>query len=258
MSSEKPLDSEVGKASVERWLDRRRSVLLARGDFSALVDGYLDHSRRWDRAPDGLTTILMRQGLAAAALFLSGRPRDESVGWTLSLPNPAPNLFFTGDSARGTVTGRFFEDTTEDESGHRLYVQSTRPSTGSVQTHLDVSGLDVLGIFEQYHDRSLQCPARYFDYDDGRFIMVLSLPNADMEWLRELDREGAEAHVEAQQGPLDAREFVFMCGCTPERIVDVVRSFYHEDPEGFFEGHEEVEVQCPRCGRLWSVAEADL
>ena len=151
---------QVGHVQVHRWLDKEHNIVVAHGDFSAFLKGYLDHTKRWDRVPDPLISVMMSQGLSAAALYLSCRPRDENVGWTLSFRQPLVSVFFTGDAGCSSVTGRFFDEGINEAKSNRLYVQANRQVTGPIQSTIEIDGLDILDIFEQFYVRSEQHPAR--------------------------------------------------------------------------------------------------
>ena len=81
-------DVATGEVLVRRYMDREHEAIFARGDFASLFAAWLDHVRLWGREPDGLSAIMMRQALGGAALYLSSRPRDESVAFTLNLDKP--------------------------------------------------------------------------------------------------------------------------------------------------------------------------
>ena len=55
---------------------------------------------------------------------------------------------------------------------------------------------------------------------------------------------------------LDVRMFRFSCGCTAERLREVIRA--SEDLDDLFGGAESIEVLCPRCGHQWRLTRADL
>lgn len=253
--SESPV---FGEAIVHRFVDNLSNALFAHGDFTLLIDAYLAHTRRWSEAPEPLVATMMSQGLAGGALHLSCRPRDETVGWTISIQQPAINLFLTGDSGDNAITGRGFTKGVQEAESNRLFVQSTRPQSAVRQTMLEVEGLDVLSIFEQYHERSEQFPARFFDYDNGQYAMVLGLPGIDREWLLGLDRESTLDHIDKNARLLDRRTFEFRCGCRPERMHEVLRSVYAHDAHGLFLQDESVEVECPRCGHRWDVTREEF
>lgn len=242
-----------GACVIQRTIDHDRNVLFAHGQFEPIFLAYVDHSRRWEEAPEPLIETMMRQGLAAAALHLSCRPIDESVGWTISIQEPPLNLFLTGDAGTERVAGRSFTHGVEPADQNRLYVQSSRHHAPPSKTMLDVAGLDILGVFEQYYRRSEQFPARFFDYDNGYFVMALGLPGIEEGCLDHLTRENALEMLNACDRLLDERSFYFSCGCDPQRMREVVDSIYKDNPEDLFQGEARVEIQCPRCARRWEL-----
>ncbi|MEM7167593.1 MAG: Hsp33 family molecular chaperone HslO [Planctomycetota bacterium] len=242
-----------GGCVIQRTLDHEKNVLFAHGQFEPIFLAYIDHSRRWEEPPEPLIETMMRQGLAAAALHLSCRPIDESVGWTISIQEPPLNLFLTGDAGTERVAGRSFDHGVEPADHNRLYVQSSRHHAPPSKSMLDVAGLDILGVFEQYYRQSEQFPARFFDYENGYYVMVLGLPGVDPAWLDSLERDTAFAALRQSERPLDQRMFYFSCGCDPKRMREVVDSIYKDNPEDLFQGESRVEIQCPRCARRWEL-----
>lgn len=260
---------------MRRWLIDAHSVLLTTGDFAPLVGAWRAHARLWDGGFDGLAEALMRQGLAAAVLHLANRPRDEAVAWTLNLRDPPTNLFLTGEARRGIVTGRVFSENIRTSGSSRLYVQTLRARGEPTMSAIDVSGFDVLEIFEQYYARSEQSPARFVDYGgDGvgpggaksssdRFGMLLGMPGADRAWIAGLTREEIEGLDPASNGDviprpgarlLEERVMRFECGCTPRKMLSALRGIFGRRPDELFQGELFVETTCPRCGRRWRVS----
>ena len=243
-----------GEVPVCRQLDDENDLLVVRADFEPLFAGYLDHVRRWEREPDGFGQVLMRQGLGAAVLHLSGRPPGENLGWTIHLHQPPTNIFLTGDSADNIVTGRLYtEHVKTDEPGSRMIVQSSRAGRTPTQSTIAVEGIDVLKIFEQYYRQSEQTPARLFEISDTEFVMLQALPEADHEWLLGLGRDEALGIAEDDLRPLDTPIFRYRCGCSARRMVGVMRELFRRDPDELFHGDGGVEISCPRCGRRWWV-----
>jgi hypothetical protein len=258
-SGEFASDDRVGEATVGRYIDRRHDLMIARADFTHLFAAYLDHVRRWEQKTDDLGAILMRQGLGAATLHLSCRPRGEIVGWTINIPKPATNIFITGDSARSTVTGRIFTEAVKTSDATRMYVQTNRPRRPLSQSVVEVTGLDVLLMFEQFYAISEQTPARFFEITDLEYLMLLGLPEADDEWLRDLTRDQAVAlAADAVLEAVGETTYRFQCGCSTELMMDVVLTPYENDPEELFQGDPGVEVHCPRCGRRWWIERAEF
>jgi hypothetical protein len=253
-----PAGDRLGEATVRRFIDRDHDVLVTVGDFGSLFDAWLEHVRRWESTPDGLSQTIMRQGLGATVLHLSGRPRGEVVGWTIHLHQPPTNVFLTGDSRELTVTGRIFTDNVDSLEASRLYVQISRDGSQPAKSMVDVRGLDILQIFEQYYELSEQNPARFFEITDQEFLMILGLPDTDLDWLRRLSRDEALGIAEDELKSLGRSTYRFLCGCTVDKMLDVVRGMFRDDPEELFRGDEGVEVFCPRCGRRWWVERAEF
>lgn len=251
-------DVATGEVLVRRYMDREHEAVFARGDFTSLFAAWLDHVRLWGREPDGLSTVMMRQALGGAALYLSSRPRDESVAFTLNFEKPPLNVFVTGSSKSCNVTGRVFTENVATSGGSRLFVQSTREAGRDFTSVIDVEGVDVLLIFEQFCRRSDQTAARFFEITDDEFLMVVSLPlDEGQEWIDSLERETAMARL-ANLPLLDERRFWFQCGCNPDKIFRTMRRMFEGRPEELFQGDESVTVSCPRCGRNWQMAAGDF
>jgi molecular chaperone Hsp33 len=248
----------VGEATVRRSLDRAHDVMILVAKTEGMNAAYLDHVRRWESEPDGLSQTLMRQGLGAATLHLACRPPGESVAWTLHVHQPPTNVFLTGDSADRTVTGRVFTENVRTTERSRMYVQVSRGGGTPVVSAVDVGGHDVLLHFEEYYARSEQTPARFFEISDTDFLMLLGLPETDAEWLAALSREEALGLADDGLQVLDERIYRFQCGCGPEKILGVVRTMFTGNTEELFAGEPGVEVFCPRCGRRWWVTREEF
>lgn len=253
-----PESDRIGEATVRRHLDDRNQVLVLVADFGPMFAAYLDHARRWESVPDGLSQALMRQGLGAATLHLACRPRGETVGWTINIPRPPPptNVFLTGDSAERTVTGRIFTENVRETERSRIYVQTVRGGGTPVLSAVEVEGHDVLHFFERYYRQSEQRPARFFEITDQEFVLFAGLPETDPEWLARLSRDEAIGIAGDGLRRLDEQVYRFLCGCSLEKILETVRTMFAADPDDLFRGELGVEVFCPRCGRRWWVDRA--
>lgn len=252
-SAERP-----GEAVIRRSYDDAKNLLIAQGNFASLFAGYLDHVRRWEEEPDGLTRTMMRQGLAAGALHLSCRPKHEMVGWTFNLLRPPLNLFLTGNSEERTITGRAFTENVRTAETSRMFVETRSPSGALTQSTIEIEGFDVLDYFEQFYRRSEQKPARFFEATDDEFVMLLGMPGSDFEQLSHYSREEGLGLAEDGSRLLDERVFRFQCGCNFETMKGVVGGLFQSNPEDLFRGEPGVEVFCPRCGHRWWITKADL
>lgn len=244
-----------GEATIRRRIHNGRSIMIAAGDFSALGDAWSRHAALWDSEPDGLSSIMMRQALAAASLHLANRPRNETVAWTVSIQKPPANLFVTGSSVDATITGRVMVDGVRPHESNRLFVQTSKGQGEPHTSALDVQGWDLLSIFEQFYLRSEQNPARFFPVDDNITVMVLGMPGVERNWLVRLEPAELDPLID-EALPLDERIFRFECGCTLQKVLVAVRSIYRERPEELFRGEPGVEAFCPRCGRRWWIEQS--
>lgn len=245
--------SPDSQSTIRRFLLREQKLIAAVGEFAPLEEAYLAHARRWDMPLDPLGQVMMRQALGGAALQLAIRPREESIGWTINVARPARNIFVTGHSWLGTVSGRLFTEGVDDSQGGRLFVQTSRRGGEASTSTIAIEGLDVLVFFEQYFRDSVQLPTRFLELSDTRLALVQGLPDADRARLDALDREEVERLITLDPTEeLDSKPFRLECGCTPEKVAGALVQFWGERPDELFQGEEGVEAKCPRCGaRYW-------
>jgi len=247
-----------GEAILRRSLDDHNNLLIARGNFAQLFAGYLDHVRRWEQEPDGLARTMMRQGLAAAALHLSCRPKNEMVGWTINVLRPPLNLFLTGNSTECAITGRVFTENVRTAETSRMFVETRTPQNRMNTSTIEIEGLDVFEHFEQFYQRSEQKPARFFEVDDDESVMLLGLPDLEPDRLLAMTREEGIRIANESTRMLDEKTFRFQCGCNIETMRDVMGGLFRDDPEQLFRGEPGVEVFCPRCARRWWITRDQL
>lgn len=241
---------------IERFTSRERSVLAARGRFAPFFAAYQAHSRQWVGDPDGLVRVMMQQGLAAAALYLTSRPRDEETAWTYNFPEPPLNLFITASAASDRVVGRYFDEHVESTASNRLFVQTTRRTGGSHTSVIEVRGFDILLILEQYYAQSEQATTRFVEGQGDEFVMLMALPGIDDAWLRGLSREEVLAFARwPDMHGIEERAVRFTCICDAERIVDIIAGIFHDKRAELFAGDPDVEIRCPRCGRAYRVSQ---
>ena len=240
-----------GHAVVTRYIDHEHDVVVARGDFTHLYRAYVAHAERWESGPDGLSEVMMRQGLGALALYLCNRPVDEVSAWTLNIRKPLMNLFFAGDAAEHAVVGRVFLDNVKQTESSQLFVEIQRRGRTPYRSAIEVDGLDVLGIFEQYFARSEQLDTKFYEVTDTEFVMFQALPDVDSSWLSGITRDSALSALNGSLRKLDTQVFNFRCGCDVKRMTELVKGMYSERPDELFQGDDRVEVVCPRCGHKW-------
>ncbi len=241
----------IGQAVIHRYLDSRQVMRLAAGDFTPIRHAYDEHVRRWELPQDEVGSRLVHDGLAAMALHLAIRPADETAGVTLNFRTPPLNVFLTGNAGAITVTGRVFTEDVQTAGASRMFVQSYRPTTGQIQSAMDMEGLDVLRIFEDYYARSEQAPTRFLSLPDGRFLMAQALPEGSPAEVAALTPESAAALLDGGLHHLAEQPVRFRCGCNRDKILAAMRLIFDGKDAELFRGESGVEVFCPRCGARW-------
>lgn len=221
--------------------------MVATGDFAQLFQGWREHAKRWELAVDGLGEIMVHQGLAGAALQLAFRVPEESTAWTVNISRPEANLFVAGGGIHQGITGRYFAEGVQDTGFNRLFVQRSHPNKELQRSAVHVDGIDILDIFEQFFLNSEQGSARFLELDPTHYAMVMGLPAADADWVRGLDQAGFR-ELEAGASPLDERELVLLCGCSPDKVAGTIARMFADQADEFFAGESIVEALCPRCG----------
>jgi molecular chaperone Hsp33 len=240
------------------YSDPKHEAVIARGDFSDFFEVFYQHIDRWSIPLDGLTITMMRQGLAALALHLACRPRDQVDAITLNVNKPPINIFLCGDNVDSMVTGRAFTNDVKTEHSSRFFVESHRPGFEPTKSVVEVAGLDVLVIFEQYYSKSEQTHARFFEYDNNEYMLVLGLPSIDLEWLTSLDRDSAYKLADSGLQIIAEHIYDFQCGCDPEKIIKATKNIFENNPDELFGKNTKIETFCPRCGRRWWIAREDF
>jgi molecular chaperone Hsp33 len=110
-------------------------------------------------------------------------------------------------------------------------------------------GGDLFRAVEWFYRQSEQRRARYFRISEEDFVMIVAQPDCDLEWLESLDDEAVKSLDQVEQlSLLEQRRYRWECGCSQERILQVLVSSHRSDPEALFGGGEAVRVSCPRCG----------
>lgn len=230
---------------------RGRNCLLVRGQFSPLyMDYYLhlmQHGIKHADQPDQM----LKDALAALALHLASRPQDETCAWTVNFHDPLMNLFVTGTTRPGRVTGRIFTEDVRDSGKNLFIAQTTRPNMQPRQSMIEFAGTDVLSAVEQFYTQSEQRPTRFFRLEDEHFIQISAEPDADLDWLASLTLEQMPSLGEVETlSFLETRGYVFDCGCTVDRLYPMLTRLTDEDLAYIFEDGFAT-ITCPRCSAVF-------
>jgi len=244
-------ESDLSVVEVRCEFVRGRNCLLVRGQFSPLyMDYYLhlmQHGLKYADEPD----LMLKDTLAALALHLASRPQDEGCAWTINLHNPLLNLFVTGGSRPGRVTGRIFTEDVKD-SGKSLFIaQTTRPHMQPRQSMIEFQGTDLLAAVEHFYTQSEQRPTRLFRLPDEHFVQISAEPDVDLAWLKGLTDADIPKLAETETlSLLETRGYVFECGCTVDRLYPLLTRLTDDDLDYIFEDGFAT-ITCPRCAAVF-------
>jgi molecular chaperone Hsp33 len=249
-----------GMAELRSYVDRTHHAVVSRGHFTELYEGgYLAHARSIGPLPDELALGLMRKGLAAAVLRLALLPPDQYCSWTYNIVEPVMNIFITGDNGEHNITGRIFSSDVKTLDVNRLFIEMARPHFEPSRSVVDFHDLDIIGALHEYYRRGLQMRARMFELADDDFVLIEGLPMVDQEWLEALDEAAVGALFDSGDiEEIERRTYRFFCGCDAQRMAAVMQTLFSRDIEELFQGEDEIEAQCPRCGQRWIVRHSDL
>lgn len=259
MLNEPTKESENEPIEVRCYFVRERNALAVQASFSPLyVDYYLhlmQHQLRYEPDAD----LMLKDGLAALALHLASRPRNEATAWTLNLPDPPLNLFITGSNRNQNVTGRVFTENVKETDNPLFFSQITTEGEAARQSTVEFEGTNLFRAVETYYQQSEQRPARYFQRGEEDYVMVTAQPDCDMPWFLTLDDEKIRLlDQEEELSLLERRFFRFDCGCDVARIIPVIASLPAGSREEIFQETGRAVVNCPRCGAHYEITRKDL
>lgn len=252
------LSPDLSVTEIRCYFVRKRNCLLVRGRFGPLyMDYYLHLMQHGIKHPEKLDEML-KDGLAGIALHLASRPHDENCAWTINIHDPLLNIFVTGNTHPGRVTGRLFTEDVRD-TGHSLFIaQTTRTHMQPRQSMIEFQGRDVLSAVEQFYTQSEQRPTRLFRLPDEDFVQISAEPDADVEWLNSLtDTDIPKLDESEHLTLLETRNYVFDCGCTAERMFPMLSRLSDEDIDYVFEDGEAT-ITCPRCAAVFRTPRSDF
>ena len=259
MLNEPAKESENEPIEVRCYFVRERNALAVQASFAPLyMDYYLhlmQHQIQHEPEPD----LMLKDALAALALHLASRPRNEAAAWTVNLAEPPLNLFVTGSNRTQNVTGRLFTENVKPTDTHLFFSQITAEGQPTRQSTVEFEELDFFRAVETYYQQSEQRPARYFNRGDEDYVMVTAQPDCDMPWFLTLDNEKIRNLDEEEElSLLERRFFRFDCGCDVARIYPIIASFPAADRDDLFDKDGAAIANCPRCGAHYQVTRQGL
>ncbi len=253
-------DGDEGLIEICNYFVRERNALLVRGSFGPLYMDYYLHLMQHEMKPEPQHDVLFKEALAAFTLYVASRPWKEITAWTANLQNPLLNIFLTGNSTAGTITGRVFADSVKKQSTGQLYSQVIEQDKESRTSIIDIEGNDFFTIAKNFHAQSDQRPARFFEIRPEEYVLIAAQPDCDLEWLAALD-SAKIANLETSGETLthlETRRYRFHCGCEAARFIPSLTSLSTAELDDLFTKGDPLTIQCPRCGASIPISRSDI
>ncbi len=251
-------ESPDGVTVYNRFI-RGRNVLLSEFDAGGLlVDYYLhrkDHRLEYPQALDGLFRDLM----AGFVLHGAAQPRNRVMAWTVRFPDPLVSVFLAGDTELGTVTGRVFTENVREGGNGEFFQDLKVPGKPLHRSMVDFDGATAATAIERYYYQSEQRPCRFFPLEGDRFALLTAHPDYDETWFESATAETVLNLSNTEDlNLIETRTFRWLCGCSHEKILQILVPAVNQDPDALFGEDESVEVNCPRCGARYRVTREAL
>lgn len=246
------LKGDLSVVEARSFYVRGRNVLLARASLGPLYVDYYLHLMQHGIRNDEPADLMLKEALAVMTLHLCSRPQDEVSAWTINLTGPLMNIFVTGGSRPGRVTGRVFTEDVKQGASNLFIAQITRPNHQPRQSLVPFEGRDILRAAETFYEQSEQRLTRVFRGENETFTMLTAEPDCDVGWLRRLSSADLPS-LDAQEHlvPLETRGYVFECGCSIDRLYPLLNRLSREDLDVVFSDGFAT-VTCPRCGAVFN------
>ncbi len=254
-----PADDAAISTEVRCYFVRGRNALLVRGGFSGMfMDYYLHLLECGVKHPAELDRML-KEALVGVTLHGASRPWSERHAWTVNFQHPLANFFVAVDNNTGGVTGRVFTEDVRRGERSLFYAQAQKHLDPARQSTVEIEGVDFFRVVEQYYRQSEQRLARCFEPQAEDYVFISAQPGCDVTWLEGLTEEGVRGLDQSEElSLLETRHYHWGCGCTLERIYQVLSPHAGAWVDGafggleaLFAGDEFLKVTCPRCGKLY-------
>jgi molecular chaperone Hsp33 len=234
---------------VRSYFVRGRNALVTRATLTELyLDYYLhqgQHGYHHHPEHDGM----LKEALAAMVLHCASRPRNEVVAWTLHFDQHGLNLFVTGENTTGKIVGQLFTENVKKTGGNLFYSDLVRGAEPKRRSAVDFECESVFRAVETFYERSEQRTARLFEVESEDYVFISAQPGCDEEWLASLEPAAVrELDCVETLSLLEKRFYRWECGCSQQRMFEVLESVMVRDPEGLFGGEPSLRIGCPRCG----------
>jgi molecular chaperone Hsp33 len=246
-------------STVENKFIRNRNVLLSQIDCSLLFESFETHATQFDMGTPEPIKPLFLDLLAAFALYCASRPRRDLLAWTIRFTQPHVSFFYGGDNELGSVVGRYFDQNIKADERGEMHMELHRPGKDPHRSMVEFDGDTAEAAIHEFFDKSEQRPARFFKTGQAHYSLASAHPDYDEGWFTHLSAEQITGIASTETlNLLETRASRWWCGCSQEKIVEMLKSIVKKDPQSVFGDEATAVVNCPRCSANYTVARSNF
>ena len=247
-----PPAETASQLEVRCYYVRHRNALMIRANFSPLFIDYYLHLMDIQAKPTGQLDTMLKEALVGVTMHCASRPWNERHAWTVNFQHPLANFFVTADNTTACVTGRVFTEDVKHAERSVFYAQAQKHPAEPRLSVIEIDGVEFFRAIEQFYQRSEQRLARFFEHSPEDYVFLSAQPDCDLPWLASLNDDAIRILDQTEEiSLLEKRNYHWECGCTQERIYQVLAPHARHGMEDLFANDEFLKVTCPRCGKLY-------
>ncbi len=246
-------------AKYRRYLLGESNLLIVRGGIAPVIVGMNDYNSRYGiESPQEDLKSSMVELLAGAALSAVSLSDRESWGWSLTFKGMG-NGFFVGVEPEGMICLRIVDADGEKASG---MIQRQKAGLPLTQSHITPRTQSPRDAVEQYFAEGVQTKARLGIRENGDSVLVHSLPEGNYDAVKDLDTNALFRFVDRVIDKENVKEagealIFYECRCSEGMITGMVENMNESDRNEMFGDLQQLEIECPRCGRKYTVTRMD-
>jgi hypothetical protein len=246
-------------AKYKRYLLEETNLLVVQGSIAPVIKGMEIYNSRHRIAPAPRAyTDSIRELLAATALSAVSLSERESWGWSITFKGTSAG-FFVGIEPEGMICIKALEADIEKSSA---LIQRQKAGLPMTQSHIKPKDQSPCAAVEQYFAEAAQTNTRIAIKEDGTGILVQSLPGGNFDAVKDLKIDKifdfiAKANLLGRVKELGEVLMFYECQCSESMISKMIGNMTEIDRRELFKDRQQLEIECPRCGRKYMAANTE-
>jgi hypothetical protein len=238
-------------AHFNRYLWNTANLLVITGESKKIDEGRTAYNQRYGirlSSPNQeaqLERLMAAVGLAAVSLA-------ERESWGFSMTLRGSNVgFFCAVEPEGLICGQMRP---AQSLIARAVVQRKKNQEPLTQSSYEPEGQDPVRAVQEYFEKATQISTRISVTPDGRGALLQTLPGSTLDFTVAASDDQIVELVEQkiETGELKLLDEVLLfyeCRCSDEMILDILTGLPEDKRAELWQDAEQLEVECPRCGR---------